>query len=254
MSFRLRDLSLTAKAIVPLVAILALFGVVSFFFYSYQITKELHRVMEASTRLLAGTVSEALNIGMVKNDRERVTRAIEQLVRNEEALLGVDILNEKATIRLSSSPARVDMAGYDDELEELRKGRNFLYQYRKDEKGRRFATGIVPFRSTADCQSCHPGADRFLGALVLSVDLENDLATVRYFQIAEAVRNVLIVLVITLLFFLILRFVIVRPLARVTGALATLAETGDLSAARSRSARATRSGSLAPPTTGSSTS
>ena len=226
----LKNFSVGTKTIIPIAIFLAIFGTLSFFYYSSTLSSDLLKHKQEFTEDKAIFVFEGLQTGMITTRRDLMQRNLEHMVNEEKLLQEVDILNADGKIMLSSNPAHLGMTGYADERAELIQGQEKIVQYRRDEQSRRYITTVMPIKVRDECVTCHGQVGKMLGTLVVASDIEDEMSRINNFRLTEALRDILIVIIISVMVLIAIRFLIVQPLGRVTEYISTLAVTGNLKA------------------------
>jgi len=226
----LKNFSVGTKTIIPIAIFLAIFGTLSFFYYSSTLSSDLLKHKQEFTEDKAIFVFEGLQTGMITTRRDLMQRNLEHMVNEEKLLQEVDILNADGEIKISSNPAHLGMTGYADERAELIQGREKIVQYRRDEQSRRYITTVMPIKVRDECVTCHGQVGKMLGTLVVASDIEDEMSRINNFRLTEALRDILIVIIISVMVLIAIRFLIVQPLGRVTEYISTLAVTGNLKA------------------------
>ena len=226
----LKNFSVGTKTIIPIAIFLAIFGTLSFFYYSSTLSSDLLKHKQEFTEDKAIFVFEGLQTGMITTRRDLMQRNLEHMVNEEKLLQEVDILNADGEIMLSSNPAHLGMTGYADERAELIQGQEKIVQYRRDEQSRRYITTVMPIKVRDECVTCHGQVGKMLGTLVVASDIEDEMSRINNFRLTEALRDILIVIIISVMVLIAIRFLIVQPLGRVTEYISTLAVTGNLKA------------------------
>ena len=226
----LKNFSVGTKTIIPIAIFLAIFGTLSFFYYSSTLSSDLLKHKQEFTEDKAMFVFEGLQTGMITTRRDLMQRNLEHMVNEEKLLQEVDILNADGEIKISSNPAHLGMTGYADERAELIQGREKIVQYRRDEQSRRYITTVMPIKVRDECVTCHGQVGKMLGTLVVASDIEDEMSRINNFRLTEALRDILIVIIISVMVLIAIRFLIVQPLGRVTEYISTLAVTGNLKA------------------------
>ena len=226
----LKNFSVGTKTIIPIAIFLAIFGTLSFFYYSSTLSSDLLKHKQEFTEDKAIFVFEGLQTGMITTRRDLMQRNLEHMVNEEKLLQEVDILNADGEIKISSNPAHLGMTGYADERAELIQGQEKIVQYRRDEQSRRYITTVMPIKVRDECVTCHGQVGKMLGTLVVASDIEDEMSRINNFRLTEALRDILIVIIISVMVIIAIRFLIVQPLGRVTEYISTLAVTGNLKA------------------------
>jgi two-component system, NtrC family, sensor kinase len=213
-------------------AILALAGAANIHLQRAQLTA----LVALSADRVAETIRGSARDAMLRNDADGLRRLIQD-IGAQPGIVRVRVFNKEGRIRTSTDPAEpgrlVDMraeqcvACHQRDLPLERVERTDRVRTFQAEDGRRVLAVIAPIHNEPACHACHPPARRVLGVLDVQLAMtgvdEAVLASERQMVAGlSATVGAVVALVAVLLWTMVL-----RPVRRLTGAMAAVAR-GDL--------------------------
>lgn len=205
--------------VLAVVTTLLIIGVISASLIALSIQKTtLYSITELSTEKAADIIFRDIETTMIQN-RADLTKEIVENISKSRGIEAITVLNSEGREAFKKdSPAREAIA-----LGELKSGKERLL---RQERSR--LTFYMPLKNVLSCRGCHGADTPVLGAVKVSISIENEYKRAMKLILIVIVLTVVAALLFSFVLWMMLRKMVIRPVKSIEAAAGGIAQ-GDLS-------------------------
>ena len=177
------------------------------------------RLHESSSQNLASAIRQSIEVFMVKNDQDSVSRYVEQL-KNKKIVLDLTIFGKEG------KPSGTSTIADPMVLEAFKTGKQLNTQ--QTVNGVHTLFTVIPLPNEQNCKSCHPEAG-YTGAIKLTTSMEDGYDGAKQLALLQCAVGAICFILIVGGMYLFMRMTIIRNIVNVSASIQVLSRgEGDL--------------------------